>query len=275
MDCKNCSTFLSDKDKFCNHCGAKVILNRITFRNIFEDFSAQFLNYDNKFLQTFIALFKKPEDVIGTYLQGTRKKYVNVISYFAIAITISGLQLYVLNKYFPEVMDLSAVTAAGSEEFSKQNLDFVNEYQAIIMMMLVPLYALMAQLVFLKVRKYNYSEHLVMFMYISSQTTILSALVTLIAGVIGLSLGTISIITLPLQILFSAYCLKRLYTLSLGGIILRTLLFLFLLGVVFVLVSVVTGIIMYYTGSMDEFIESNKPIKAVSYIASSAINWTS
>ncbi len=98
MDCKNCHTNLKDTDDFCNTCGAKVVRNRLTIRNLFAHFSEQFLNYDNKFLQTFIHLFTKPEAVIGCYINGTRKKYVNVISYFAIAITISGLQMYILNK---------------------------------------------------------------------------------------------------------------------------------------------------------------------------------
>ena len=89
MNCKNCNLLISDKDNFCNSCGAKVIRNRLTIKSLFEDFSEQFLNYDNKFLQTFLHLFTKPEVVIDGYINGTRKKYVNVISYFAIALTLA------------------------------------------------------------------------------------------------------------------------------------------------------------------------------------------
>lgn len=85
MNCKNCNLLLSDKASFCSNCGAKVIRNRLTFKNLIEYFSEQFLNYDNKFLQTFIHLFTKPEVVIESYINGTRKKYVNVISFFAIS----------------------------------------------------------------------------------------------------------------------------------------------------------------------------------------------
>ncbi|WAC01775.1 DUF3667 domain-containing protein [Lacinutrix neustonica] len=74
---------------YCNGCGAKVIKNRLTMRNLFEDFTYNYLNYDNKFLRTFLNLFTKPEAVITSYIDGTRKKYVNVISYFAIALTLS------------------------------------------------------------------------------------------------------------------------------------------------------------------------------------------
>ena len=68
MRCKNCQTkFLIESD-FCYNCGAKVIRNRLTLKNLLNDFSEQFLNYDNKFLQTFIQLFKKPEVVIDGYI---------------------------------------------------------------------------------------------------------------------------------------------------------------------------------------------------------------
>ncbi|WP_452601695.1 DUF3667 domain-containing protein [Pontimicrobium sp. MEBiC06410] len=99
MLCKNCKTSLNDDINFCYNCGAKVIRNKLTFKHVFEDFNEQFLNLDNKFLQTFIALFITPEAVIGGYINGTRKKYINAINYFAIAITFSGLQVFVLRHF--------------------------------------------------------------------------------------------------------------------------------------------------------------------------------
>lgn len=91
MQCQNCSTIITQNGNYCPNCGAKVIRNRITMRNLITDFSEEFLSFDNKFLKTFIDLFKKPEVVIGGYISGVRKKYVNAISYFAIALTITGL----------------------------------------------------------------------------------------------------------------------------------------------------------------------------------------
>lgn len=54
MNCKNCKTSLSDESDYCNSCGGKIIRNRLTIRNLFEHFSEEFLNYDNKLFQTFI-----------------------------------------------------------------------------------------------------------------------------------------------------------------------------------------------------------------------------
>ena len=68
MNCKNCDTLLKEQDDFCNSCGAKVIRNRLTVRNLFEHFSETFFNYDNKLLRTFTTLFTKPEVVIEGYI---------------------------------------------------------------------------------------------------------------------------------------------------------------------------------------------------------------
>ena len=70
MVCKNCNDALLQQHYYCSACGGKVIRNRLTMKNLFADFSQQFLNYDNTLLKTFIALFKKPEDVIGGALAG-------------------------------------------------------------------------------------------------------------------------------------------------------------------------------------------------------------
>ena len=81
MHCKNCNTALTKTQNYCFECGAKVIRNRLTIKNLLAHFSEQFLNYDNNFLKTFLHLFTKPEVVIGGYIDGTRKKHVNVIPY--------------------------------------------------------------------------------------------------------------------------------------------------------------------------------------------------
>lgn len=275
MNCKNCKHQLSEESDYCHKCGAKVIRNRLTFKNLLEHFSEQFLNYDNKFLRTFIDMLKMPEVVIGSYIDGTRKRYVNVISYFAISITLAGLQLYILNKFFPEVMDLSSISVEGSEEMNNKNLAFVSEYQSMIMMLYVPLYALISKVVFLNYKKYNYTEHLVIFMYILSQMTIFGLFLTFIGVILGWNMGVLGMVSILIQIIYSAYCLKRLFALSVPKILLKTLLFLIVLFILFVIFSIIMAVIMFKTGAMEEMIEAQKAQKAVSYSISSAMNWTS
>ena len=156
MKCKNCNTEILPDHDYCSSCGAKVIRNRLTIKNLFQHFSEQYFNYDNKLLKTFVHLFTKPEVVIEGYITGTRKTYVNVVSYFAIAITLSGLYLFIVNKFFPGAMKLPEfMQTPGQEEFQSKNMAFVQEYQSLLMMLYIPFYAIMAKLVFIGFKKYN------------------------------------------------------------------------------------------------------------------------
>ena len=252
MICKNCHTELSTKDDYCKSCGGKVIRSRLTFRNLFEHISETFFNYDNKLLRTFVQLFKQPEDVIDGYVNGTRKKYVNVISYFALAITISGFYLIIVKKYFPETMDFSQLAYPGQEEFQKKNMSFIEEYQSILMMLYVPVYALMARITFFNIKKYNYTELLVVFMYIQAQISIASAIVVISLGLLGISSSIVGMLMIPLMIIYSAYVLKRLLEISATDIIVRTLLFFAVLGVTMVVITIITLVILYFTGDLQE-----------------------
>ncbi len=267
MNCKNCNANLSEDNNYCNVCGAKTIRNRLTLKKLFADFSEQFLNYDNKFLKTFICLFTKPEDVIDRYINGTRRRYVNVISYFAIAITITGVEYFILNKFYSGFLDISNLSTKGLETFSNDIMKFVQEYQSFVLMLFVPVYAFMAKLVFFNIKKYNYTEHLVIFMYIIAQLSIFGALIFISSAMFGLKMGMISPIIMITQLVYSAYCLKRLYNLSFRGIVLRTLLF-FLIFIILYIVTIiiVVGIIFLTQGSdfFKEIIEAQNVAKEVS-----------
>lgn len=258
MKCKNCHTDLSPDSDFCNSCGGKVIRNRLTFRNLFEHISETFFNYDNKLLRTFIDLFKKPEIVIGGYIEGIRKCYVNPISYFGLAITLTGLYLLILNKFYPEAMDYSAFVMEGQEEMQKKNVGFVQEYISLFMMLNIPIYALIARITFVGLKKLNYTELLVVFLYWQSQTSIITSIVVVIAAMLGITQGIMSMIFLPLMALYAAFILKRLYRLNFGQIMGRTLLFLVILGVVMVIIIIIVIIIMLITGDMQQLIEAQR-----------------
>lgn len=261
MQCKNCNYNLESHQNFCFECGAKVIRNRLTVKNLLAHFGETFFNYDNKFLQTFTALFKRPELVIDGYINGVRKRHVNVISYFAIAITISGLYLFILNKFFPEIMNMGAMTQEGMEEVQKQTMNFTQEYQSIIYMLMVPVYALISKIVFFNHKTYNYTEHVVINMYTSAHMAIVSSILVLILSVIGVSFMISSISIIPIQIIYTAYVFKRLFKLSAKSILLKSLLFLFIGIVLYIGFSIIIGMIMYLNGDLQKVIEAQKAAK--------------
>ncbi|WP_282044418.1 DUF3667 domain-containing protein [Winogradskyella flava] len=272
MNCKNCQTELQEPDDYCKSCGGKVIRKRLTFRNLFEHLSETFFNYDNKLLRTIIHLFKQPEDVIVGYIDGVRKKYVNPVSLFGLALTLSGIYILVVNKYFPEMFDFSTLTVEGQEEFQQKNMQFVQEYQSIIVMLYVPIYALMAKLVFFDKKKFNYTELLVVFIYIQAQISIVSSVIVIALGVLGLSSGIVGMAMIPLMILYSAYCLKRIYNLNFLDITVRTLLFGVVLAITFVIITILMLVIMYFNGDLKEMVEAQKAAKEAKEIIKDSIN---
>ena len=232
------------------------------------------MNYDNKLLQTVIALFTKPEAVIRSYISGTRKKYVNVINYYAIAITIAGLQFFILQKFFVEAMDMSSISIKGSEESNDAVLEFMKEYSSIAMMLNVPIYALMSKLAFIgeKKYKYNYTEHLVIFMYLLAQLSFIGFVTTLIGAFSGLSLGSISFISIPITFIYIWYCLKRIFNLDWTNFLMRALIFICILIALIVLIAIVMGIIMYLNGDFQKMVETQKAAAEASRAIKDSIN---
>ena len=264
MNCKNCHTELPPNSDFCNHCGAKVIRNRLTFRNLFEHISETFFNYDNKLLRTFLDLFARPDVVIGGYISGIRKRYVNPISYFGLAITLTGIYLLTMNKFFPEAMDFSNFAFEGQEEIQRRNMNFVQEYMSLFMMLYIPIYALIAKVTFVGLREFNYTEMLVVFLYWQSQVSIVSALLGVLGACFGIANGLISMSLLPLMVIYAAYMFKKLYKLTFGHIIIRTLLFFGVGGAFFVVLSIVIGIVMFLNGDMQQIMEAQEAARQAS-----------
>ncbi|RKE90783.1 DUF3667 domain-containing protein [Ichthyenterobacterium magnum] len=264
MNCKNCKNNLQENSDYCNRCGGKVIRNRLTFKNLFEHISETFFNYDNKLLRTFLNLFKSPEDVIGGYINGTRKKYVNVISYFALAITLSGLQIYIIQKFQTDFTFYDTSTEIGrkqQEVFSKI-FNFSTDYQSLVMMSYIPFYALLAKIVFYDNKKFNYTELIVVFLYAQAQVSICIALITAILIPLNIvSFTTISLFIFPLMFLYFTYCLKRVYGLNKLNMLVKTLIFIVLLGIAMVLIITASTVFMFKSGMFDDMIEAKKALK--------------
>lgn len=239
MNCKNCNTPLMDVSKYCNICGAKVIKNRLTIRNLFATFMEQFLSYDNKFLRTSIDLIKKPELVINGYVGGIRKKYIDPISFFAISLTVSGLYLFVLQKYFPETMDFSQVyDNQTSQKLTDEISSIIMDYNSLLYFAIIPLLGLISLIVFYN-KKFNYSEHIVIYLYTMSLSAIITSVIALFLMLLkpevlfGFSLASNAIL-----ILFHCYLLKRVFNLSITQLILKFLLFMVVFGISYFIISI-------------------------------------
>ena len=133
MNCKNCNTEITEKINYCPQCGARIIKNRLTPTILVNQLNEEVLSLDNKFLATFIDLFKRPERVIDGFIFGLRKRYLNVITYYAISLSLLGLQIFILKSFFPEFLDSQSMPmegdliASGSDSIMKRT-EVINNY---------------------------------------------------------------------------------------------------------------------------------------------------
>jgi len=252
-NCKGCGAYMSLDQRFCNECGAKRMYNRLNWRVLTQDFTDRFLNLEAQFPKTFMALFTKPEDVIDGYINGTRKKYISAFSYFAIALTITGIYMFIMRSWYLDDAFLEQSMKASSPEvidtdvtWIKDFMDVFLEYQSLLTFLSIPLLALISRMVFWNYQKYNFIEHLVIYLYGYSQIQIVSSVIGVFLYWSSSMQMVFSLILTFFMIIYIAFVLQKMFTLSIEKILLKTLLFFVISGVFLFLFSIVGGLVIAF-----------------------------
>lgn len=209
--CKNCQNILKEENNYCSSCGAKVIRKRIQIKRILAEFFENAFGWDNKFFQTSLKLITDPSVVLGGFINGTRKKFMNPISYLAILTAISLLvytqspdrfehmyeniisqQSYEFGESIGKSMSndtmISSIDTTEDLAIKKERKDkikdkFMNKfmgsymksmlkYYNLISFLSIPFVAFLSFLVFRK--PYNYGEHIVINAYLQGFFTLVS-----------------------------------------------------------------------------------------------------
>jgi hypothetical protein len=252
MNCKNCDTRLTSDAGFCQNCGGKVIDKRLSIKNLLIHLSETFFNYDNKFLQTIINLFTNPKDVIDGYVNGVRKKYIDPLAFFAISLTLSGLYFFLIKNYFPNMFDFMMVTSDSNTQMLTQKIiEPLIEYNSLIYFMYIPLAGFMSYLIFIN-KHYNFTEHIVIYFYtlplLSNISIILNISVYLIYPEILLSFSIFYFIGF---FIYMGYVLTKIFSLSAKQLIIKTLIFLPLFFMVYIIISIAIVILLIVFGGVN------------------------
>lgn len=254
MHCKNCNTALKN-ERYCPECGARIIKNRLTLKSLFAQINKEYLAVDNRFLRTIISLFTKPEQVIEGFISGQRKRYFDVIPFYAIALSVLGAQFVILKTFFPEFLIIeepAALLAENNEKllesFNQYMQNFIN-YQGILYSISMPFLAVGTWLMYKDKNKHNYTEHLVINLYTNSQLVFINALLFLIIALIGkTNLGDTYLYVSPLTFLYGCYVLKRIYNTSFINALLKYILAYIIYALVFFMVMmcvVILGLVIF------------------------------
>ncbi len=257
MHCKNCENALRTDHSFCPKCGAKIIRNRLTLKNLWYDITERYFNVDNTFLKTFWHLFTKPQVVIGGYIEGIRKKYLNPISYLAIALTLSGITLFVMRKKFMNGIDFSQFSGGQNldNEVGEKIMTATMDFSSFIFLLYIPVFALAGRVAFNQ-RNYNMSEHLVTAMYSLAQYSIVSFPISVLVLLISPE-NYFSLIwpMMLFMVIFALYVVNNLNKLKAMQRIIRSLLYIFIWGVGYLSFMILFWVILLVIGeiSLNDF----------------------
>jgi hypothetical protein len=153
--CKNCGN--TGKGNYCFVCGQSYSTHRIIFGHLVEEVFHFFTHFEKGFGYTVKQLLQLPGTMQKKYLEGHRMKFQKPFSMFFLCATACGLAEYWINflveKYY-----------SGGDP---GEIYFFQHYLVITQVCLVPLYALVTWLCFIRF-KYNYAEMLVLTLYICS-----------------------------------------------------------------------------------------------------------
>lgn len=255
MNCKNCEIDLDINDKFCAQCGAQVVNEKLTIKKVLFDFSERYLSFDNKFLITFKTLFTHPERVITGYLNGLRVRYVNPITYLIIAVTLSGFNIVLMKRGYLGNIDYNAFSGDQKAPFDmKEFMNTVYDYNSILIFFCIPYLALLSKLVFYNYKQFNYAEHNLIYFYTYSQSSIFVLLFIPFLIIFKLDFYSYSLFTVLFMLVYHSYALKKVFNLSGKQLIVKTLLFIPIGFIFYIILSIILMIVfLVYLVSSGKF----------------------
>ena len=122
--CKNCESELNGK--FCNNCGQRTSVGKVTFKETFQDFMDMVFSVNAPLMLTLKMLIVNPGKLFREYLNGKRKKYYKPVAFFILSTVVYLILISILN-YNP----FSNLASAGdvSKDFDLL-LNQANEFMA-------------------------------------------------------------------------------------------------------------------------------------------------
>lgn len=270
MNCKNCHAELNSEHKYCNECGAKIVNERITLKNLISGLLVS-LGWDNRFFVTFKDLVLKPELVFEKYLNGTRKKYTNPFTFFAIG---AALSVFIFNIYSDKLLEISTAAFIKPSEtlidvlpqdnsntannknadyleqqksINKKIIDFQYNYYYYLSFLLLPLYALIAIIVFGKPE--NYGEHLVINAYIQGMLFFFGLFLFVLTLLIRFDIYNSG--TIPLTIFYYCYTYKRYRKYTIGRTFKKLLKFFVVIIVIILIIMVVSFLLAIFNNMLQ------------------------
>lgn len=163
-NCLNCNR--KTIDKFCSHCSQATSTHRFSLSHIFQhDFIHGVLHFDKGFFYTVKELFTRPGHSIREYVQGKRVKHFNYFATIILLMTIG----YFIKKW----AKIDATGLYDDKKTVEGLLKVLKDYSKFTVFIHIPIISVVSYF-FFKKSKQNYTENLVLNLYMLCGTLIIS-----------------------------------------------------------------------------------------------------
>ena len=190
--CKACgNTF---KGNYCNKCGQKL-MGRFSFSYLWQWLREEIFEIDRGLLLTFYELWVRPGKMVLDYIGGNTKKYYGPLKYliFWTAIFLftasfmpqgpgGALKIPIAQLIFN---DHQVLSESGIDDFSKLVVQLMVGNVNIYVLVIIPFVADIAYLFYRK--KFNFTEHVILFTYFFGQYNFFLGLIFLLGSLFGAS----------------------------------------------------------------------------------------
>lgn len=167
--CLNCD--YSINENFCSNCGQKRF-KRIDKKYVTDELQYLLIHTNKGFLYTIKKLVKNPGKTAREFINGNR---VNHYKPILLTFVLSGISAFITFKIIGLEKILREVLSSNhlNSKFMNDYTTITSSYSSIFMLCLIPVFACVTWLAFLK-WKNNYYEHVVMNAYILSTYTLIN-----------------------------------------------------------------------------------------------------
>ena len=237
--CKNCQHPF--EGNFCSNCGQKTNTKRLDFEFVKDELKYTFFHINKGLLYTAKQLFIRPAATIVEFIDGKRIQHYKPILLVFVLAGIEGLLSHYLN--LEKVLKNLSNKEAKYSAINTQIFDWISNHTTFLELATVPLISLCSWLAFKK-WGYNYVENIIINCFAAAQRLIIGIVFFPITFSLSstkyfmLTNGFLTLITYG----FTIYVYSKIYNKQvLGNVILRIVLFVFLLLMAFIIITTLIG----------------------------------
>ncbi len=171
-NCKNCSQLI--EANFCSNCGQKKY-KRINKKYVFDEVQYTFLHTNKGLLYSVKKILINPGKIAKDFIDGNR---VNHYKPILLTFVLSGIAAFLAYKVVgtKDILNAYYVEKKMNSKFMADVMTIISSYSSMLMILLVPFFALTTKIAFRK-WGHNYYEHIVMNSYILSYYTVITILI--------------------------------------------------------------------------------------------------